>query len=110
MLKRLLRELPGKIMLLYGICFLIWGCSSSKPVETVSNDRPKNVILMIGDGMGLSQISAAMFSNSNRLNLEQMPVLGFHKSYSYDDLVTDSAAGATAFACGFNVQRVIHTG
>ena len=29
-----------------------------------------------------------------------MPVLGFHKSYSYDDLVTDSAAGATAFACG----------
>ncbi|WP_353483418.1 alkaline phosphatase [Haliscomenobacter sp.] len=100
MLKRLLRQLPGKIMLLYGICFFIWGCSSSKPVETSSNDRPKNVILMIGDGMGLSQISAAMFSNNNRLNLEQMPVLGFHKSYSYDDLVTDSAAGATAFACG----------
>jgi alkaline phosphatase len=41
-----------------------------------------------------------MFSNNAKLNLEQMPVLGFHKSYSYDDLVTDSAAGATAFACG----------
>jgi alkaline phosphatase len=77
-----------------------WACGSSTPLESTLPDRPKNIILMIGDGMGLSQVSAAMFSNNAKLNLEQMPVLGFHKSYSYDDLVTDSAAGATAFACG----------
>ncbi|MBK7873233.1 MAG: alkaline phosphatase [Saprospiraceae bacterium] len=55
---------------------------------------------MIGDGMGLSQVSAALYENSNRLALEKFPVIGFHKSYSYDNLITDSAAGATAFACG----------
>lgn len=61
---------------------------------------PKNIVLMIGDGMGLTQISAGLYSNGNRLQLERFPVIGLHKSYAYDDLVTDSASGATAFACG----------
>ncbi len=55
---------------------------------------------MIGDGMGLTQISAALYSNGNKLHLEQFPVAGLHKSYSSDDLITDSAAGATAFSAG----------
>ncbi|MEN0004580.1 MAG: alkaline phosphatase [Bacteroidota bacterium] len=62
--------------------------------------KAKNVILMIGDGMGLAQISAAMYSNKNRHALEKFPVIGLHKQHSYNDLITDSAAGATAFACG----------
>ena len=55
---------------------------------------------MIGDGMGLAQITAALYSNDNQLALESFPVVGFHKSYAANDLVTDSAAGATAFSCG----------
>lgn len=62
--------------------------------------KPKNIVLLIGDGMGLTQISAGLYSNGNKLNLERFPVIGLHKSYAYDDLVTDSAAGATAFASG----------
>lgn len=61
---------------------------------------PKNIILLIGDGMGLTQITAGLYSNSNYLNLERIKTIGLHKSYSSDKLVTDSAAGATAFACG----------
>ena len=61
---------------------------------------PKNIVLLIGDGMGLTQISAGLYSNGNQLQLERFPVIGLHKSYAYDDLVTDSASGATAFACG----------
>lgn len=68
--------------------------------EIDQNRRPKNIILMIGDGMGLTQISAGMYMNGNKLNLEQFPVIGLHKSYSGSSLVTDSAAGATAFSCG----------
>lgn len=71
--------------------------------ETVSfsaEQKPKNIILMIGDGMGVAQITAGLYSNNNRLALEQFPVVGFHKSYSSSDLITDSAAGATAFSCG----------
>lgn len=92
-----------------GCLFLIWTIGACKPVPTPATDtifvaplqaKPKNVILMIGDGMGLGQISAGLYSNNNRLNLEQFPVVGFHKSHSATDLITDSAAGATAFACG----------
>ncbi|NJB87482.1 alkaline phosphatase [Lewinella marina] len=61
---------------------------------------PKNIILMIGDGMGVTQISAGLYSNNNQLNLERFPVVGLHKSYSADNLITDSAAGATAFSAG----------
>ena len=35
------------------------------------DDRPKNIILMIGDGMGITQISAGMYSNGNKLQLER---------------------------------------
>jgi len=64
------------------------------------NPRPKNIILMIGDGMGVTQISAGMYMNGNKMNLEKFPVIGLHKTYSASSLITDSAAGATAFACG----------
>lgn len=50
--------------------------------------------------MGISQISAGLYSNGNKLNLERFPVIGLHKSYSGDNLITDSAAGATAFSAG----------
>lgn len=50
--------------------------------------------------MGVTQISAGMYSNGNKLHLERFPVIGLHKSYSSDNLVTDSAAGATAFSAG----------
>lgn len=61
---------------------------------------PKNVILMIGDGMGINQVSAAMFSSDEPLALEQFPFVGIQKPYSSSSLITDSAAGATAMACG----------
>jgi len=61
---------------------------------------PKNIILMIGDGMGVGQITAAMYLNRKGSYLEQFPVIGFQKTFSGDNLVTDSAAGATAMACG----------
>jgi alkaline phosphatase len=50
--------------------------------------------------MGLAQVYAAMVANGMWLNLERMPVIGLHKSYSSDNLITDSAAGATAFSIG----------
>jgi alkaline phosphatase len=82
--------------------FVLLGCNSSKFANGHTiNKKPKNVILMIGDGMGLSQITGGMYMNNNKLNLEQFPIVGLHKNYPADkDLITDSAAGATAFSCG----------
>ncbi|GAA0879164.1 alkaline phosphatase [Algoriphagus jejuensis] len=61
---------------------------------------PKNIIFMVGDGMGVAQIYAGMTGNHGHLNLEQFPVVGFHKNQASNAFVTDSAAGATAFSCG----------
>ena len=65
-----------------------------------SKQHPKNIILMVGDGMGVAQIYAGLTANHGKLNLEQCTTVGFHKNQASDKYVTDSAAGATAFACG----------
>jgi len=67
--------------------------------------RPPNIILMIGDGMGLSQISAGMYSNKNSSALEEMEYIGLSKTHSYSQLVTDSAASGTAMACGLKTYN-----
>jgi alkaline phosphatase len=64
------------------------------------SSRPKNIILMIGDGNGLAQISAAMIANQGQLSLTNIKDIGLVKTSSADDLVTDSAAGGTAMATG----------
>lgn len=81
---------------------------STKPeiVQVVSDEPyPKNIILMIGDGMGLTQISAGLYENGNHLSLEGFSIIGLHKSYSADSLITDSAAGATAFSIGLKTKN-----
>lgn len=60
----------------------------------------KNIILMIGDGMGTSQIYAGLIAKNGRLNMEEFPITGFSKTTSADDLITDSAAAGTAMATG----------
>jgi alkaline phosphatase len=69
-------------------------------VSLFGQKAPKNVILLIGDGMGVSQIYAGLTANRGHLNLERVKVIGFHKNQASDNYVTDSAAGATAFATG----------
>jgi alkaline phosphatase len=65
----------------------------------VTNDRPRKVILLIGDGMGLSQITAGSIVKKIPLALERCRQVGLVKTYS-TKLITDSAASATAMATG----------
>ncbi len=94
-----------KTLLLLGFIGLLGACKTTDPtptpiVQAPIAEKPKNIILLIGDGMGLTQVSAGLFHNNNRFSLEKFPVVGLHKSHSANYLVTDSAAGATAFSCG----------
>jgi len=66
----------------------------------IAKERPKNVILMIGDGMGLTQISAGSIAKKDGLALEKFRHIGLVRTYARKKLVTDSAAGATAMATG----------
>lgn len=60
----------------------------------------KNVILMIGDGMGLTQVSTAWVANHGSLNLDNFPVIGLKRTYAANKLITDSGAAGTALASG----------
>ena len=70
-----------------------------------SQKSPKNIILMIGDGMGLAHVYAAMTANRGHLFLENFKYIGFSKTYSSDDYITDSAAGATALSSGIKTYN-----
>ena len=65
--------------------------------------RPKNVILLIGDGMGPGAVrftSLYQHGRNGALQMQQMPVAGLCLTQSADRDVTDSAAAGTAFATG----------
>lgn len=75
---------------------------------------PKNIILLIGDGMGLAHIHAGYSANFNKLNLYQFRATGLSLTSSYDSYITDSAPGSTAFSAGIKTNNravgVDHTG
>ncbi len=72
------------------------------PIPTIKADHAPvhNIILMIGDGMGAAQVYAGYVANKGNLYITQCPVTGMAKTYAVDNLITDSAAGATAMATG----------
>lgn len=64
---------------------------------------PQNVILLIGDGMGMGQIEIARkleYGKDGRLFMESLPHTALVHTESANNLVTDSAAGGTALATG----------
>ncbi len=60
----------------------------------------KNVIFMIGDGMGENSVNKAKTELSIELAMETMPLRGQSMTNSVGNVTTDSAAGGTALACG----------
>ncbi|MFC2098194.1 alkaline phosphatase [Bacteroidota bacterium] len=78
------------------VIFLILASCSGNTTQ----EKPINIILMIGDGMGTSHIYAGMMANGGHLNLEKCEYVGFQKTYSANSDITDSGASATALASG----------
>lgn len=81
-----------------------------EPYETVSVQEPKgkkvkNIIFMIGDGMGLEQISAAWVCNGGKLNMDNFTNIGIQRTYSANKLITDSAAAGSALATGHKTNN-----
>ena len=62
--------------------------------------KPKNVIMMIGDGMGVAHIYAGLTANGGHLFLDNFKQIGFSKTQSSNNYITDSAAGGTALSAG----------
>ena len=60
----------------------------------------KNVIYLIGDGMGFGAVSTLLLTEDDTTGFEMAPVIGLHETCSANNYVTDSAAGGTALATG----------
>jgi len=97
-MKRILALLLATLAIL-----IATGCGSQTPPAVQSRaETPRNIIVLIGDGMGLAHWSAARIEAvpSHKLAIERMPVVGLIATASADSLVTDSAAAATAMFTG----------
>ena len=88
------------LVLLLSITFGYSQVTTLERLRELNENPPINIILLIGDGMGLSQISAGMYANKNSSALEKFNIVGLQKTHSANALVTDSAASGTAMACG----------
>lgn len=81
---------------------------SKLELPKISASRPRRIILCIGDGMGFNHIALARHRASGaggRLHMEQLPVCARLRTCSADSVVTDSAAAATAIACGIKTDN-----
>ncbi len=89
-----------KLYLLLIIPVAIISCSTEKQSDNLDLKSNPNIILLIGDGMGLSQLSAAFYYGETPSNFARFNEIGFINTSSSSDKITDSGAGGTAFAIG----------
>jgi len=80
-------------------CAVNWSCKPQSKTHVIPIQAP-NIIFMVGDGMGLAQISMAIEHAQDNLAFAKCKHIGFIQTKSLGDYITDSAAGATAFATG----------
>ena len=96
-----IKSLPTILLLLVS-CTILFMMVSTVWAE------PRNVILLIGDGMGLEHVKAAgmyEYGLAGTLLFEAFPYQGQVTTYSADSSVTDSAAAATAIATHTKVNN-----
>uniref|UniRef100_A0A1I8PVK2 Alkaline phosphatase n=1 Tax=Stomoxys calcitrans TaxID=35570 RepID=A0A1I8PVK2_STOCA len=81
----------------------------AKKLATPFNEKKaKNVIMFLGDGMGLTTVAAArnlLGGEEKQLSFNDFPYTGLSKTYSVDKIVSDSACTATAYLCGVKAQE-----
>jgi alkaline phosphatase len=94
-----MKKIPNLPVLLV-MAVTIVSCGTSKKLSVKGTPEIKNVILMIGDGMGLPDVYAAMTVSVQPLNIERCSYIGLQKTFSANSYITDSGAAGTALATG----------
>lgn len=94
------------VTMLAGISGLLAGCAgSSSPATT-----PKNVIFFLGDGMGMTTLTAARIykvGEAGDLTIDTLPETGFVRTYSNNAQVTDSAPSMAAYMTGVKMNNEV---
>lgn len=90
------------------IIFVIITFSACTKQKNTYPEYAKNVILIIGDGMGENQIEVSKIIHKDiKFNYDDLINKGYVRTSTYDNSLTDSAAAATAMATGVKTNREI---
>ena len=88
------------IIMSFGLTFGIFTPSETTTAADYYNAGVKNVIFMIGDGMGGNHLEKTKAEENVSLAMENVDFRGSSKTRSLSNSVTDSAAGGTALSTG----------
>ena len=103
----------GILVCAFGLAVLVslgsaYGGRAGSGCDDSAGPRPKSIIFFISDGMGPGYLTMARDANlcgtTDGLLLDRT-LVGISRTRSADSLVTDSAAGATAYATGFRTDN-----
>ena len=93
------------------ITLMLAACGSdSKKDDVVAEAPPKNVIFFLGDGLGLTTMTAARIysvGEDGSLTMDTLPETAFVKTFSNDAQVTDSAPSMAAYMTGVKMNNEV---
>ncbi|GHC93058.1 alkaline phosphatase [Pseudorhodoferax aquiterrae] len=101
---------------LLGVCLALAACGgdgdkSAEPTQPPIAATPtKNVILFVGDGMGITTQTAARIykvGEDGDLAMDKLPETAFVHTYSADGQVTDSAPSMAAYVTGVKMNNEV---
>ena len=90
-----------RVALLAAVIGLVTAAAAAPP--SASREPRRSAVLFIGDGMGPAYVTATRLArggSAGGLHLDDLPYTALVRTYAADGPVTDSAAAATAMACG----------
>ena len=84
------------------------GGNSSVIVGSGTSEAPKNILFFLGDGMGMTTMTAARIykvGEDGELTMDTLPETAFIKTFSKDSQVTDSAPSMAAYMTGLKTDN-----
>ncbi len=101
--------MKGRILLFAGAAIMATPLVSlaqyrASPRALPNNHEVKHVIFMVPDGMGLADVTATRIRKNgiagDPLSFETLENIGYERTFSEKNTITDSSAAASAWACG----------
>ena len=84
--------------------------NSSNAASSAPARAPKNVLFFLGDGMGMTTMTAARIykvGESGELTMDTLPETAFIKTFSANSQVTDSAPSMSAYMTGVKMNNEV---
>ena len=81
------------------------GCNQDTTKDKSFKATPKNIVLVLADGMGVAQWQAGAIANGGKLNVGRMTHGGLMTTNPCDTFCGDAPSHCTALACGVNSHK-----